>query len=778
VDTPVLSSFKDPDMIAAFVAAFFAVVYGILLIELLRRRAPKGEIGIWLQGFIAASLLGMLPHAVLESSTEPFAALGNLTQPALTVYLAALVVLGFSRLSLRFLDLKVSLLFTAAGLAWFAALLYVGFNAEESLILGTPGWVRDAIEIQDVPALVAIGGWGVMFAVHMLVTLNSYRTAHLPELSNRMLFWTPIIPLLFLGIALGVSGTSPWREFGWLVQCISVAGAVYGVAAQHRIADVRHAARQTLHFSLMTLITAGAILLLLLGAQVWSDESSFAQLGILAFVAALLFAPLRRLAEWVFLRLTGRMLVDPTQALRRYSQEIISQIDLEQLNVRLVETLTTVLNIRTGTLILARSQNGQFSLEPLSPALANRTGRLAAKGPIYQALCVEQDVLLQYDLEYQDRFIVADPEERAFFARLRMNAYAPILVDNELIGLIACGPKANEAPFYVQELELLITIANQTGTALRNARLVADLRTSQESTAKLNESLNQAIGQLGEANEQLERLDSVKSDFITIASHELRTPLAQIRGYTDIMQALSEQGILDENMIYDMTAKIRKATGRLEVLISDMLDVSQLDVNAMDLRFVESRVESVMRMAIEPLTDALNDRKITLGAYGLRSLPTVKADLERLVQAFRNIIVNAIKYTPDGGSIEIIGRVHEHDSNGNPVGIELSIADTGVGINPEHQDLIFEKFFRGADPSLHSTGATKFMGAGPGLGLTIARGVIEGHGGRIWCESEGFDPENFPGSTFYIILPVVPPEDASRVLPFEKTDVATPAPVT
>jgi signal transduction histidine kinase len=197
----------------------------------------------------------------------------------------------------------------------------------------------------------------------------------------------------------------------------------------------------------------------------------------------------------------------------------------------------------------------------------------------------------------------------------------------------------------------------------------------------------------------------------------------------------------------------------------------------MDLRFVESRVESVMRMAIEPLTDALNDRKITLGAYGLRSLPTIKADLERLVQAFRNVIVNAIKYTPDGGSIEIIGRVHEHGASDTPAEIELSITDTGIGINPEHQELIFEKFFRGADPSLHSTGATKFMGAGPGLGLTIARGVIEGHGGRIWCESEGFDPENFPGSTFYIILPVVPPEDASRVLPFEKPDVATPAPV-
>jgi len=99
------------------------------------------------------------------------------------------------------------------------------------------------------------------------------------------------------------------------------------------------------------------------------------------------------------------------------------------------------------------------------------------------------------------------------------------------------------------------------------------------------------------------------------------------------------------------------------------------------------------------------------------------------------------------------------------------VADTGVGILPENRELIFRKFFRAYDPGLHSTGTYKFMGAGPGLGLTIARGIIEGHGGKIWAESPGHDMEKFPGATFYIQLPVSPPEGATRVKPFETGDV-------
>src|SRR5690606_31260819 len=104
--------------------------------------------------------------------------------------------------------------------------------------------------------------------------------------------------------------------------------------------------------------------------------------------------------------------------------------------------------------------------------------------------------------------------------------------------------------------------------------------------------------------------------------------------------------------------------------------------------------------------------------------------------------------------------------------------DTGVGIEKENLELIFRKFYRTSDPSLHSTGTYKFMGAGPGLGLTIAQGVIEGHGGKIWAESTGYSMEKFPGTTFYVRLPLTPPATAGRVLPFEARQQSAPTSVT
>ncbi|MBN1287721.1 MAG: GAF domain-containing protein [Anaerolineae bacterium] len=753
------SLMTESSVVPALIALICAAAYGVLLAVLLRSTAVQREVGVWLLAATAISLLSVLPRALLSATDLPVRALG--------VYLLAAAMLGFSRLSMRFLRYRIHWALTMLGAVWFVAAIASGLGAE-ALKLGTPGWELAALQSADLPALLVMGGWIGLLVFHLVLTVQAYRRAHLPELSNRTLFWGIVVLLFFISVALGASGSQPWSAIGWVLQVVTMLSAAYGIT--HRIYDIQRSVRQAVRFWMVSLVIAIALLGLLLIITLRPWEPSFVGLLMIALVAAVIAAPLFQLTDWLVERALERRM-DPAQVLRRYSQEIVGQIDLDRLATRLVEMLTTILKVRRSTLILARAhEDGTLSLNPLHPELSKVTGVLNPESPIYHTLCNQQRVLLQYDLEYERAFASSSPDEHAFFEGLQMNAYAPVIVGNELIGILACGSKIGDAPFYPQELELLATIANQTGIALRNARLVADLRKRETEMMALNENLNSA-------NAQLAKLDSVKSDFITIASHELRTPLAQIRGYTDIVETFNDQGMLEEHIVKDMTAKLRKATARLEVLISDMLDVSQLDVDAMDLRFVETRPVSIIRMAIDPLTDAIKERSLTLAARGLSDLPPIKADLERLVQAFRNIIINAIKYTPDSGSIEIRGRVSSEDADGNPVEVEIAVADAGVGIAPEHQELIFEKFFRGIDPSLHSTGTTKFMGAGPGLGLTIARGVIEGHGGRIYCESPGFDMENFPGSTFYVILPVVPPEDASRVLPFETTGAATPSPV-
>jgi signal transduction histidine kinase len=177
----------------------------------------------------------------------------------------------------------------------------------------------------------------------------------------------------------------------------------------------------------------------------------------------------------------------------------------------------------------------------------------------------------------------------------------------------------------------------------------------------------------------------------------------------------------------------------------------------MDLTFVETTLSNILKLAIEPYAEAIQNRHQTLVARGLRDLPPIYGDYKRLVQAFQNVITNAIKYTPDGGTIDVLGEVSETDADGSPSSVRISITDSGVGVDATDHELIFEKFFRVGSVALHSTGATKFKGAGPGLGLPIARGIIEGHGGKIWVESAGHDEDTFPGATFHIVLPVKPP---------------------
>jgi len=123
-----------------------------------------------------------------------------------------------------------------------------------------------------------------------------------------------------------------------------------------------------------------------------------------------------------------------------------------------------------------------------------------------------------------------------------------------------------------------------------------------------------------------------------------------------------------------------------------------------------------------------------------------------LHSAMSRIVGNAVKYTPDGGKISVSTQLK---TNGTGQFVETIVTDTGVGVDLDKQKLIFDKFTTPENVALHSTSKTQFMGGGIGLGLTIAKGVIEAHNGRIWVESEGYDPDNLPGSKFFVLLPTV-----------------------
>ncbi len=279
-----------------------------------------------------------------------------------------------------------------------------------------------------------------------------------------------------------------------------------------------------------------------------------------------------------------------------------------------------------------------------------------------------------------------------------------------------------------------------------------------EYNRRLVKRLEDKVRELEKANEELQRVEKMKSDFVILAGHELRTPLTVIYGYLQILLANPAiPGSVDqEGSPRHLLKNVSEAVERLSQVIQDILNVSLIDANRLDLAHEPVFINSIIQSVLHNLRNFGPQRELIfeLGS-GLRKLPVIEGDPRRLHQALWNIVSNAIKYTPDGGTITIDGKV-EDDT------VHLWVKDTGVGIPTTELERIFERFYVLEDVALHRSSKTAFKGGGLGLGLAVAKGIIEAHGGRLWAESEGYDEEKLPGSTFHIILPIGNPMSGTQ----------------
>jgi signal transduction histidine kinase len=469
-------------------------------------------------------------------------------------------------------------------------------------------------------------------------------------------------------------------------------------------------------------------------------------LGIALVLAAMVDVGLGpRLRAWLSRKIMGQN-YGVRKALGAHSQEISLILDLERLADRTLDWLRMVLQIqRSAFVLLTLREDNQVELRvlkasgvPCPPAYLFGTGsRFIAH--FYR----HGRPLTQYDLDMLTWFQSMPAGERQWLRDLMLDLYIPILVAGKPVALLALGPKPGGQPYEEDDLEALTILAGQTATALENARLMNDLRIVQDDIRRLG-------AELAETNHQLARLDQAKSDFIAIASHELRTPLTQIYGYSDVLAGLNREDLTDAGVVKEFVDGISRGARRLKQVVDAIVDVSLIETGSLKIEPEPVSITAVMKKVVEVMQPALKERHLSLTSDGLENLPFVQADSSRLVQVFISLLSNAIKFTPDGGSIVISGCP---DSSADGAGVEIRVADTGIGVDPDQQDLIFEKFYRAENPLFHSTSSVGFKGAGPGLGLAIAKGIVLAHGGRIWVESPGRDEKLCPGSTFHLVLP-------------------------
>jgi signal transduction histidine kinase len=272
---------------------------------------------------------------------------------------------------------------------------------------------------------------------------------------------------------------------------------------------------------------------------------------------------------------------------------------------------------------------------------------------------------------------------------------------------------------------------------------------------KLVGRLEEKIRELEAANAELQRIDKMKSDFIALAGHELRTPLTTIYGYSQMLLLNPDiPGEPDEEgSPRSMLTRICEAVQRLNQLFDEVRNVSLIDADRLELAWEAVMLEPLVRRAVENLRDIGPTRDLEYVYDGLEDLPMIEGDTQRLYHALWSVVSNAIKYTPDGGCISVTGDFIEEENM-----VHISVQDSGVGIPTGELEHIFERFYVLGDTQLHHTSKTALKGGGLGLGLTVTRGIIEAHGGRIWAESEGYDETRLPGSIFHILLPLRRPD--------------------
>ncbi len=260
----------------------------------------------------------------------------------------------------------------------------------------------------------------------------------------------------------------------------------------------------------------------------------------------------------------------------------------------------------------------------------------------------------------------------------------------------------------------------------------------------MTENLQQRTIELEETNKILEQMDRTKIRFIQVSAHELRTPLTLVQGYAQMVQMKAR-----DNKEFEKYAKgIMDGAARMVDIIDNLLDVSRIDSNLLEVMAEDVDVRELIDKAHKVFRPSFDERNIIFTFEGLDQLPVVRADRDLLYKVFYHVIGNAIKYTPDGGTIQVIGSTIRERNKKTEV--EIKVKDTGIGIDPQYQELVFEKFYQTGDVLLHSSGKTKFKGGGPGLGLAIARGIMDAHRGKIWLESPGHNEETNPGTTVFI----------------------------
>jgi signal transduction histidine kinase len=433
------------------------------------------------------------------------------------------------------------------------------------------------------------------------------------------------------------------------------------------------------------------------------------------------------------------------EALGRTSRHLSSLSTVEQLPQQILDQLTQLLPHERSLLVI-EDVNGQPQVSAhrgLPQGVPVSEFRLhAGNGDFYQTVARKGETLLIPNVSD-----VAGWQQPEWLPRDRAWMGVPLYLKDNVVGMLALGRAASA--FDSDDGLLVGTFATQASIALQNARLYGEVTAFNQMMERMVE---QRVEELNTAYVNLEKHDKNKSTFIQVAAHELRTPLTVIKGYLGMLKA--DAAIANNPALLQAVEGVMQGTNRLQQVVTSMLDVARLENQVVAPHIEPVVLNPILHIIHKEYAEDLTHRNLTLSLDPtIRSLPPLLADPELLKKALDHVIVNAIKYTPDGGTITVAACVAGDERLGACA--EIRVMDTGIGIDPANHKIIFEKLHQLGKVELHSSSRTNFKGGGAGLGLAIAAGIVKALQGSIWVESPGHDEQSCPGSTFFIRIPLV-----------------------
>lgn len=376
-----------------------------------------------------------------------------------------------------------------------------------------------------------------------------------------------------------------------------------------------------------------------------------------------------------------------------------------------------------------------------SPAVLSQTSE--------QKISVEDDdglwarVLLHHQsLVAHDLTMLSSPSDITLFNLLERQSIGSFLIvplesDQQILGFLAVARGVVRCK--QEDLSLLHPIATKLGIAIDRAYAYLKL---EELTHMLEHRVQARTEELQTANDKLKDLDRLKSTFVSIASHELRTPLTSIKVLVEnLFRGVYGPMLPEQTQHID---RVRINVDRLRRMISELLDLTQIETGRMKLSFTSVSLIDLVRDAIENLSPLAQEKSISLRYTSPPEVPSTMGDRDKIFQILTNLIHNAVKFTTDAGKIIVTIGCREEGQ------LEVCVADSGCGISPEELGNIFLPFYRTATNTSDNRGA--------GLGLALTRHLVELHKGHLWAEST---PNQ--GSRFYFTLPVEPRHNPALV---------------